>query len=183
MSIHEQASSDRVSDLFKKDETILLLASFGAGKSSFINALSHNHEELVGASRSDGKKKYTTTYSSVIHLLGTSAYLVNTASFKGIDSAHDRDVSLLYQDIIQLIKQCKFSDCKHGTEGGCAVKDAITNGDLSAEKYQRFLINNKKMMGFRKYEQGKDYQKNKVKKSKKYVGTNKKIRLDGEIDY
>lgn len=167
ISIFEDDSIEQIRDLIGDNETIVFLGSSGSGKSSLINALNRLETEEVGSTRRDGKGKHTTTYTTLIPLIGTRSYLVDTPGFKGIDSTNEIDGSILFSDILLLSKQCKFSNCKHITEKGCAVKEAIQNGELSREKYERFQINNKKMLGFKKYETLKNRKKN--KKQKKHL--------------
>lgn len=165
-SIFDEESIEKIKHLVGEHATIVLLGSSGAGKSTLINALNHVESELVGETRRDGKGKHTTTYSSLIPLMGTQSYLVDTPGFKGIDTANEVDGSVLFSDILSLSKQCKFSDCQHDTEQGCAVKNAIEVGELTQEKYERFLVNNKKMIGLQRYEMRKQRQKeSKIRKN------------------
>lgn len=161
VSIYDEQSIDSIRGLIGTQETVIFLGSSGAGKSTLINALNHNSNELVGETRRDGKGKHTTTYTTLVPLQGTSSYLVDTPGFKGIEAAKEVDVAVLFDDILSLAQQCKFSDCQHNTEHGCAVKEAIENGTLSREKYERFLVNNKKLQGLKKYEQQKQRKKEK----------------------
>lgn len=164
-SIFDKPSIEKIESIVGEDTTIVLLGSSGAGKSTLINALNQVESELVGETRRDGKGKHTTTYTTLLPLIGTHSYLVDTPGFKGIDTLNEVDASVLFDDILSLSQQCKFNDCQHKTEQGCAVKKAIEEGTLTQEKYDSYLANAKKMFGAQRYEKKKQRQKdNKIKK-------------------
>ncbi|MFA9413420.1 ribosome small subunit-dependent GTPase A [Streptococcus sp. E29BA] len=113
----------------------LMIGASGAGKSSLLNRLlGQDLERTEAVKKRDGKGKHTTT-GTTLHVLEELDYcLIDSPGFKGIDSQEAVSAVSLFDDIVALADSCKFSDCQHKTEPGCAVKAAVVSGDLSKEK-------------------------------------------------
>ncbi|GAA4246295.1 ribosome small subunit-dependent GTPase A [Dactylosporangium darangshiense] len=115
--------------------TLGLLGQSGAGKSSLVNALAGATVMQTRALRADGRGRHTTTYRALIPLPGGGAVLDTPGvrlvgmfdTVSGLDRAF-ADVTLLAQD-------CRFQDCRHGQEPGCAVRAAVEEGELSPRRY------------------------------------------------
>ena len=86
----------------------------------------------------DGKGRHTTKHRELV-LLPESGMLIDNPGMRGIGVTGDQDVvGSTFEDIEVLAKQCKFSDCQHKTEPGCAVKAAIENGTLPKEHFENY---------------------------------------------
>lgn len=99
-------------------------------------------EEKTGAVRRDGKGKHTTTYSTLIALPESESYIIDTPGIKSISTTKKINESL-FEEIIDLSRNCKFRDCQHKTEPNCAVKRAVENDEISIvqlERYHKYLI-------------------------------------------
>jgi ribosome biogenesis GTPase len=118
-------------------KTVAFIGSSGVGKTTLINKLvGENLYETQGI-RNDDKGRHTTTKRELI-LLPTGGIVIDTPGMRelGIDSA---DLSKAFSDIDELAKQCRFSDCSHTKEPGCAVKEAIESGLLTEERLASYF--------------------------------------------
>jgi len=116
--------------------TVALLGSSGVGKSTLVNALAGAAVQAIGAAReSDGRGRHTTTHRELVPLPG-GAWLIDTPGMRELALwGGDEGVSATFGDIAALTARCRFGDCAHDTEPGCAVQAALASGELSAERY------------------------------------------------
>jgi len=144
---------DELNEYFVEGNTIVLIGSSGAGKSTLVNALSG--EEIMKTSEireKDSKGRHTTTYRQLL-VLENGVTIIDTPGMREIGMANvESGIDDTFSDIKDLECMCKFSDCKHDTEPGCAIKKAIFAGELSEERYNLYLslqkenTNNAKLM-------------------------------------
>lgn len=137
ISIYNQDTLTQIKNRIKTNSTSVILGASGTGKSTLINMLSEKVQEKTGVVRSDGKGKHTTTYSTIIPILNDTAYMIDTPGIKSISTSRDTE-KIVFKEILEISKKCKFRDCHHKTEPACAVKEAVRAGELSAQKVERF---------------------------------------------
>ena len=118
--------------------TLVMLGSSGAGKSTLTNTLLGAHVQDTGAVReSDGRGKHTTTSRS-LHRLPGGACVIDTPGIRTLRPDGDEAaLAEAFADIEALGAQCRFRDCRHGLEPGCAVREGIDADRL--RNYQKLL--------------------------------------------
>lgn len=120
-----------------------MLGSSGVGKSTLTNTLLNEELQTTSDIREDDSKgRHTTTKRSLISL-PSGALILDTPGMREIQLADCKDgISNTFSDIEQLAKTCKFSDCQHLREPGCAVREAVRLGEIEQRRldnYQKLL--------------------------------------------
>ncbi|MDE9366590.1 ribosome small subunit-dependent GTPase A [Luteipulveratus sp. YIM 133132] len=118
--------------------TTAVVGQSGAGKSTLVNALAGAEVMATQATRQDGKGRHTTTARELIALPGEGV-LIDTPGLRGI-GVHDANngVAQSFSDIEALAEECRFRDCTHETEPGCAVTAAIDDGALTRRRLDSY---------------------------------------------
>jgi ribosome biogenesis GTPase len=116
--------------------TVVLVGESGAGKSTLVNALIGDEVMATGVVRSgDAKGRHTTTTREA-HPLPGGGVLIDTPGLRSVGLWADREaVAAAFSDIDELASGCRFNDCSHGSEPGCAVRAALADGTLTAERF------------------------------------------------
>ena len=130
---------EELQEYFVPGTTIALMGSSGAGKSTLINAIAGEEIMKTGEIRlDDGKGRHTTTHRQMI-LLSNGVWIIDTPGMREIGlSDAEEGIDRTFADIVALENQCRFSDCRHESEPGCAVKAAIARGELSRERFELY---------------------------------------------
>ena len=121
-------------------KTVAFLGSSGVGKSTLINTLLGYEKQTTTSVRDfDNKGVHTTTYREMI-LLPNGGVVIDTPGLREIQMWSDTEgITKTFKDIEDLAVQCRFNDCLHGDDPGCAIKEAIENGDLEAKRLEGYL--------------------------------------------
>ncbi|MEZ5102168.1 MAG: ribosome small subunit-dependent GTPase A [Thermoleophilia bacterium] len=116
------------------DRTVALLGASGVGKSSLVNVLLGEERQLVGEVRADGSGRHTTTHRALIFVPG-GGLVLDTPGMRELQLWEaDEGVEATFADVEELAEECRFPDCRHESEPGCAVQDAIAAGELDEER-------------------------------------------------
>lgn len=122
----------------KQGQTLALVGSSGVGKSTLSNALTTSQAQTQDIREDDAKGRHTTT-SRELFPTRFGGWLIDTPGMRALRLADAQDgIEAVFGDIEELSLQCRFSDCAHETEPGCAVQAAIEAGTLSADRLLRW---------------------------------------------
>ncbi|WP_108651799.1 ribosome small subunit-dependent GTPase A [Dongshaea marina] len=121
-------------------KTIALLGSSGVGKSTLINTLLGQTMQKTGTIREDDSKGRHTTTGRSLHFMPTGGILLDTPGMRELQLADcEAGIRETFADIDALADRCRFSDCQHLDEPGCAVRAAIRSGSLNERRLTNYL--------------------------------------------
>jgi ribosome biogenesis GTPase len=131
---------EQLSPYLGEGQTVALLGSSGVGKSTIVNALYGRTIMQVSEIREgDDKGRHTTTHRELVPLPG-GGVLIDTPGMRELQLWHaDEGLDQGFRDIEELASRCRFGDCGHRREPGCAVQEALGGGKLAAERYDSYL--------------------------------------------
>lgn len=128
------AGIDAIRAMLSPGITAALLGSSGTGKSTLVNALAGETLQRVGEVRDDGAGRHTTTHRQLIDL-PNGASLIDTPGLRELQLwSAAGGLEETFRDIAELAERCRFRDCTHASEPGCAVLAALERGVLDADR-------------------------------------------------
>lgn len=150
ISSYNKEGIDDLKSVWKENETAVFIGSSGVGKSTLINTLLDNSEIRTNDIRhKDDKGKHTTT-SRNLYILKDSRIVIDEPGIRSVASNDmNSDLNVVFSKIIELSKECKYTTCTHENIKVCRILQAIENGEISQEEFNRY----KKL-------QSKEYRKN-----------------------
>ena len=150
ISSYNKEGIDDLKSVWKENETAVFIGSSGVGKSTLINTLLDNSEIRTNDIRhKDDKGKHTTT-SRNLYVLKDSRIVIDEPGIRSVASNDmNSDLNVVFSKIIELSKECKYTTCTHENIKVCRILQAIENGEISQEEFNRY----KKL-------QNKEYRKN-----------------------
>jgi len=143
-SVVTGAGMDEVAAHVQSGLTVALLGTSGSGKSTLVNALMGSDVVQTGEVRdADNKGRHTTTWRELV-IVPTGGALIDTPGLRELGMWVDEEgIDAVFNDVTDLAALCRFNDCAHVSEPGCAVLAAIANGDLAADR----LDSHRKLLG------------------------------------
>ncbi len=139
-SATEDLGVDGLREHFGPEDTAAFIGSSGVGKSTLINALVGEARQYVSDVRADDSRgRHTTTHRELIPLPG-GGVLMDTPGMRELQLWTDDDgLSRTFDDVEALGAQCRFRNCAHGNEPGCAIRRALDSGSLDAARWRSYL--------------------------------------------
>ena len=119
--------------------TLALLGPSGAGKSTLTNALSGATVMATRALRADGKGRHTTVHRELV-LLPRGGLVVDTPGLRSVGLTDvSESLDLVFSEVEELSQDCRFADCGHDSEPGCAVQAALDSGELPLRRWESYV--------------------------------------------
>lgn len=135
-----QDNVDSIIGLLKSESTYCLLGSSGVGKTTLLNRIIGNEKfETQSVSKIQSKGRHTTTSRQLVRL-ERGAMIIDTPGMRELGSLSvDDGLDETFSEILELSQSCKFSNCSHTNEKGCAILAAIKAGDLPEQRFKNYL--------------------------------------------
>ena len=129
---------DELHHYLSGNRTVALLGSSGVGKSTLINRLRGEDVQAVGDVRRDGRGRHTTTTRELIALPG-GGLLLDSPGMRELQLWDANEgLGTTFDDVESLAAECRFNDCSHDGEPGCAIQSALVDGSLERERYASY---------------------------------------------
>jgi ribosome biogenesis GTPase len=131
---------DSIKRSLQHGNTYCLIGSSGVGKTTLLNSiLGNKHFETQSVSKKQSKGKHTTTSRELIQL-ENGAILIDTPGMRELGNMSvDAGIDETFSEILDLSQSCKFGNCSHTNEKGCAILAAIEKGELSDQRYKNYI--------------------------------------------
>lgn len=151
----------------KPGETLVFIGSSGVGKSTLTNALIGSQVQDTAVTQEGTQKGRHTTTSAELITGKNGISIIDTPGLREVQLwADEETLDMTFEDVASLMEACKFSNCTHDNEPGCAVLEALENGTLSQSRYDHYLKLQREIAFLDKKK--KTLEKSKNKKSQKY---------------
>ena len=129
---------DSLSRWLEPGGTAVLLGSSGVGKSTLVNRLVGTAQQRTATVASTGKGRHTTTHRELVRL-ASGAFLIDTPGMRELQLwSADDGLGSTFADLEAYAAKCRFRDCVHNMEPGCAVRDAVASGELASERLEHW---------------------------------------------
>lgn len=179
VSSKNRAGFDALEAYFTTGKTIVFLGSSGVGKSSLVNSLAGEDIMHVNSIREDDDKgRHTTTHRQLI-TLNNGAMIIDTPGMRELGLWNVTDgLQEAFSDVESFIGKCRFNDCTHEHEPGCAIQSALLSGELSRQRWDSYreLKLEARMAEFKA-----EFLKDKWERNKVISKKNKQLKKDGII--
>ncbi|MEM9033762.1 MAG: ribosome small subunit-dependent GTPase A [Actinomycetota bacterium] len=129
---------DAVRSLVGDGETVAIVGSSGVGKSTLANALLGEERLATGDVRDDGRGRHTTVRRELVPVPG-GGVLLDTPGMRELQLWDEESLADAFPEIAEAAERCRFADCRHGSEPGCAVRAAVEAGDIRADRFESYV--------------------------------------------
>lgn len=135
----QEAGAQRLLPWCARGQTVVFVGSSGVGKSTLVKTLTGQQQIVTQGIREDDAKGRHTTSSRELYQLISGAWLVDTPGMRELSLSDVKEgLEVVFADLSELSQQCRFKDCAHEAEPGCAVKAAIARGEVDHARVQRW---------------------------------------------
>ncbi len=146
---------EEIRKYFAPGKTVALLGSSGVGKSTLVNTLAGKELLKTGEIRDDSRGRHTTTRRELLLLPG-GGLIMDTPGMRSLSLWEaDTGMEVMFGDVEELTRLCRFHDCKHQDEPGCAVREAINTGRLEVKRWESWLKLQKELAHLEAKKEGK----------------------------
>ena len=130
---------EKLEGYLKPGKTVVFLGSSGVGKSSLVNALAGAEiMDVSGIRESDGRGRHTTTHRQLVRL-DSGVIVIDTPGMRELGMWEiSKGLTDAFADVERYLGKCRFSDCRHDREPGCAIRAAIDRGELDIERWESY---------------------------------------------
>ena len=131
---------DRLRGWCGPGQTVAFMGSSGVGKSTLVNALLRHDTAATQSIREDDAKGRHTTTARAMHRLPDGGWLIDTPGMREVQLTDVADgIGEVFSDLAELAQTCRFSDCAHESEPGCAIQQGLADGTLEPDRARRWL--------------------------------------------
>ncbi|GAA0179560.1 ribosome small subunit-dependent GTPase A [Clostridium sediminicola] len=171
----EMLGIEQIKFYIKEGSTIGFVGSSGVGKSTLVNSILNEKKQLTKEIGNDDKGRHTTTYRELIPT-DLGGVIIDTPGMREVGMLGDNEsIDNSFKDIEEIATMCKFANCTHKSEPGCAIKEAIINGEISIQRYNNYL-KLKKEAEFMERKSNKNSQRSFIRDIKKKNKARQKIK-------
>jgi ribosome biogenesis GTPase / thiamine phosphate phosphatase len=164
-------------------QTLCLVGSSGVGKSTIVNALLGWQRQAIGEVRVDDQRGRHTTTRRELLVMPSGALLIDSPGMRSVGMWDaEEGIAHLFSDIDEIAARCRFADCRHSSEPGCAVQAAIAEGSLSARRLesQHKLQRELEAMELRRASGGRAEARRRGRKMEKFVRGHMRAKYGGD---
>lgn len=137
ISSRDKESIEQLNSYFVNKNTIVVIGSSGVGKSTLINKIvGRDIMKTAKIREKDGKGKHTTTHRELFFL--EDSFIIDTPGIRELGIWSSSSSTIPFPDIDELAIKCKYKNCSHESEPGCAIKLALKNGELDLRRFQSY---------------------------------------------
>lgn len=140
MSALEKYGIGQIYNYLKEGKTVVFLGSSGTGKSTIINYLLDAPKQAINSLRDNGKGRHTTSYRELFMIPDRRGMVIDNPGMREIQLWANEDiVEKTFADIEDISQSCRFNNCSHTKEPGCAVKEALEEGSLEPKRLESYF--------------------------------------------
>jgi ribosome biogenesis GTPase len=140
VSSHKNIGIDKIQKKLTHGITGVFIGSSGVGKSTIVNKLLDKQVQVIRKIRDGDSKGRHATTARELFFLTSGGMIIDTAGLREVQVlAGEEAITSTFNDISELQQNCRFSDCNHDKEPGCAVNEALANGTLDKEEYRNYM--------------------------------------------